>query len=34
MVTIKINDRELSVPKGATILESAQKAGIPIPHLC
>lgn len=34
MVTFKINGRELSVPKGTTILEAAEKAGIPIPHLC
>lgn len=34
MVTFKINGRELSAAKGATILEAAEKAGIPIPHLC
>lgn len=34
MVTFKINGRELSAPKGTTILEAAEKAGIPIPHLC
>ena len=34
MVNFKINDRELSAPKGTTILDAAQKAGIPIPHLC
>lgn len=34
MVNFKINDRELSAAKGATILEAAGKAGIPIPHLC
>lgn len=34
MVTFKINGRELSAPKGTTILEAAKKAGIPIPHLC
>ena len=34
MVTFKINGRELSAAKGTTILEAAEKAGIPIPHLC
>ena len=34
MVNFKVNDRELSAPKGTTILEAARKAGIPIPHLC
>ena len=34
MVNFKINDRALSAPKGTTILDAAQKAGIPIPHLC
>ena len=34
MVNFKINDRELSVKPGTTILEAAEKAGIPIPHLC
>ena len=34
MVNFKINDRELSAAKGTTILEAAEKAGIPIPHLC
>ena len=34
MVKFKINDRELSAAKGTTILEAAEKAGIPIPHLC
>ena len=34
MVKFKMNDRELSVPKGTTILAAAEKAGIPIPHLC
>ena len=34
MVTFKINGRELSASKGTTILEAAEKAGIPIPHLC
>lgn len=34
MVTIKIDDRTLSVPENATILEAAEQNGIPIPHLC
>ena len=34
MVNFKIDGRELSAPKGTTILEAAEKAGIPIPHLC
>ena len=34
MVNFKINDRELSAAAGTTILEAAEKADIPIPHLC
>ena len=34
MVTIKIDERVLTVPAGLTILEAAQQVGIPIPHLC
>ena len=34
MVTIKIDDRVLTVPAGISILEAAEGAGIPIPHLC
>ena len=34
MVNFKINDRELSAARGTTILAAAEKAGIPIPHLC
>ena len=34
MVNFKIDNRNLTVPKGTTILEAAEKAGIPIPHLC
>ena len=34
MVKFKLNDRELCVENGTTILEAAEKAGIPIPHLC
>jgi NADP-reducing hydrogenase subunit HndD len=34
MVTFKINDQEYSAASGITILEAAQKVGIPIPHLC
>ncbi len=34
MVTFTINGQLLSAPLGSTILEAAEKAGIPIPHLC
>ncbi len=34
MVNFTINGRALSAPKGTTILAAAEKAGIPIPHLC
>ena len=34
MVTVKINDRDLRVPEGTTILKAAEDANIPIPHLC
>ena len=34
MVKFTINGREMSVPAGTTILAAAEKAGIPIPHLC
>ena len=34
MVNFKINGRDLTVKKGTTILEAAETAGIPIPHLC
>ena len=34
MVNFKIDGRELCVAEGTTILEAAEQAGIPIPHLC
>ena len=34
MVNFTINGRQLSAPEGTTILTAAEKAGIPIPHLC
>jgi NADH-quinone oxidoreductase subunit G len=34
MVTLKINDREVTVPKGTTVLEAARTIGIEIPHFC
>ena len=34
MVKFKLNNRELCVENGTTILEAAEAAGIPIPHLC
>lgn len=34
MVSIKINNREMKVPKGITIVEAAHEAGVKIPTLC
>lgn len=34
MVTLKINDKEIQVPKGTTVLEAARSIGIKIPSLC
>ena len=34
MVNLKIDDIELSVEEGTTIMEAAKKLGIYIPHLC
>ena len=34
MVNFIIDGRELSAAKGTTILRAAERAGIPIPHLC
>ena len=34
MVNFTINGRALTASKGTTILAAAEKAGIPIPHLC
>ena len=34
MVTLTINSQTVQAQEGATILEAAQSAGIPIPHLC
>lgn len=34
LVKVKINDQEVSVPKGTTILKAAHKAGVKIPTLC
>jgi iron-only hydrogenase group A len=33
-IKIKINDKDISVPQGATIMQAAKKAGIDIPGLC
>lgn len=33
-ITLKIDNREISVPKGTTILEAARDMGIDIPTLC
>ncbi|MDZ7779663.1 MAG: 2Fe-2S iron-sulfur cluster-binding protein [Gemmatimonadota bacterium] len=34
MVTLTIDGRELSVPKGTTILEAAKQIGTEVPHYC
>lgn len=34
MVNIQIDDRNLTVPSGLTILEAAEQNDIPVPHLC
>jgi len=34
MINFKINDQDLSVPEGITILEAAHKVGVKIPTLC
>ena len=34
MVTLTINDTQVSVPEGTTILDAAASAGIEIPNLC
>jgi formate dehydrogenase alpha subunit len=34
LVTLHIDDQELSVTRGTTIIEAASQAGIEIPHLC
>lgn len=34
MVTLKIDNKEISVPQGTTIMKAAATVGIMIPHLC
>ena len=34
MITLTIDNREVQVPYGTTILDAAKKAGIHIPSLC
>ena len=34
MVNIVIDGKRLAVADGTTIMEAAQRAGTPIPHLC
>ncbi|MEW9122429.1 MAG: NADH-dependent [FeFe] hydrogenase, group A6 [Thermotaleaceae bacterium] len=34
MINIRINDEELTVPEGITILEASQEVGVKIPTLC
>ncbi|MEM5767438.1 MAG: 2Fe-2S iron-sulfur cluster-binding protein, partial [Bacillota bacterium] len=33
-VTLTIDGKQVTVPKGSTVLEAAQKAGVFIPTLC
>ena len=34
MIKIKIDNIDVTVPKGTTILEAAKKVNVNIPHLC
>ena len=34
MVNLTIDNRQISVPEGTTIMEAAEQNGIPIPRLC
>ena len=34
MITFKINDQEVTIPEGTTILNAANSVGIKIPTLC
>ncbi len=34
MITLKVNDIEVTVPRGSTILQAAEKAGVFVPTLC
>ena len=34
MITLTIDDQEVKVPEGTTILQAAKQAGIDIPTLC
>src|SRR5208337_4691985 len=34
MINLTINDRQVEVPEGTTVLEAARKVGISIPTLC
>lgn len=34
MITLTINNKEIQAPEGSTILQAAQKEGVPIPTLC
>lgn len=34
MVTVRIDNKTVQVPKGTTILDAARQNGIPIPTLC
>lgn len=34
VVSFKINGKDISVPKGWTVMQAAKREGIPIPHFC
>lgn len=34
MVTLTIDNKQVTVPEGTSILDAAKKLGIDIPHLC
>ena len=34
MITLKINNADVTVKEGSTIMEAAEKSGIFVPHFC
>ena len=34
MINLKINDSDVTVKEGSTIMEAAEKSGIFVPHFC
>ena len=34
MVNLTIDERNITVPEGTSIMDAAYSAGIPVPHLC